>query len=200
MRINLSQLPVGLPVPIDDGAASHLEGTPLPNLSLLSTDGATINLADLKGRWVIYIYPMTGRPDVALPDGWDGIPGARGCTPQSCSFRDHYAELKGLDTGIFGLSAQTTEYQREARDRLHLLFQLVSDSSLQLKSTLRLPTFTVAGMELFKRLTLIVEQGSIKKVFYPVFPPDRNADEVLAWLRADAQPGAPIDAPQASRL
>lgn len=199
MKINLSQLPVGLPVPIDDGAASHLEGTPLPNLVLLSTDGETINLADLEGRWVIYIYPMTGRPDVALPDGWDGIPGARGCTPQSCSFRDHYAELKALDTGVFGLSAQTTEYQREARDRLHLPFQLVSDSSLQLKSTLRLPTFTVAGMELFKRLTLIVEQGSIKKVFYPVFPPDRNADEVLAWLRADVQPGVPGNTPQALR-
>lgn len=199
MRTNLPRLPANLPVPIDDGAASHLEGVPLPNLSLLSTDGATINLADLEGRWVIYVYPMTGRPDIALPDGWDEIPGARGCTPQSCGFRDHHAELKALDTGVLGLSAQITEYQREARDRLHLPFQLVSDSSLQLKSALRLPTFTVAGMELFKRLTLIVEQGSIRKVFYPVFPPDRNADEVLAWLRADTQ-GAPMDVPQASRL
>jgi peroxiredoxin len=132
---------------------------------------------------VIYIYPMTGQPGVALPDGWDGIPGARGCTPQSCSFRDHFAELAALDTGVFGLSAQSSADQREARERLHLPFQLLSDPSLQLKRSLRLPTFTVAGMELYKRLTLIVSDGQIGKVFYPVFPPDRNADEVLAWLR-----------------
>ncbi|MGH8671374.1 MAG: peroxiredoxin [Burkholderiales bacterium] len=199
MSTNLSQLPENLPVPVDDGAAARLEGSLLPDLALLKTDGATIILADLKGQWVIYIYPMTGRPDVPLPDGWDGVPGARGCTPQSCGFRDHYAELKALKTGVFGLSAQTTEYQREARDRLHLPFELLSDSSLKLKSALRLPTFNVAGMELFKRLTLVAENGRIKKVFYPVFPPDRNADEVLAWLRADAQPGAPEDSPQAMR-
>ncbi len=186
MSPNLSHLPNNLPAPVDDGAADHLEGLLLPDISLMSTDGATINLAELTGRWVIYIYPMTGRPDVALPDGWDGIPGARGCTPQSCSFRDHYAELKELNTGVFGLSAQATEYQREARDRLHLPFQLLSDSGLQLKNALRLPTFTVAGMELYKRLTLIVESGRIRKVFYPVFPPDRNADDVLAWLRENA--------------
>lgn len=179
----LSQLPNNLPVPVDDGAADHLEGSLLPHLALLSTDGVTVNLAELQGRCVIYIYPMTGRPDVPLPDGWDGIPGARGCTPQFCSFRDHYAELSELNTAVFGLSAQPTEYQREARDRLHLPFQLLSDSGLQLKSALHLPTFEVVGMELFKRLTLITEQGRIRKVFYPVFPPDRNADDVLAWLR-----------------
>jgi peroxiredoxin len=173
-------------MPVDDGAAAHLEGSLLPALNLVSTDGATVNLAELAGRWVIYIYPMTGRPDVALPDGWDGIPGARGCTPQSCSFRDHYAELKALNTSVFGVSTQTTEYQREARDRLHLPFQLLSDSSLKLKNSLHLPTFNVAGMELFKRLTLIAENGRIRKVFYPVFPPDLNADDVLAWLRKDA--------------
>jgi len=150
----------------------------------------------MSGRWVIYVYPMTGRPDVPLPDGWDGIPGARGCTPQSCGFRDHYAELKALNTGVFGLSAQTTEYQREARDRLHLPFQLVSDSTLRLKSAMRLPTFTVAGMELYKRLTLIAHEGRIAKIFYPVFPPDQNADEVLAWLRKNAYPSAPADAAQ----
>jgi peroxiredoxin len=194
MSTNLSQLPADLPVPVDDGAAAHLVGALLPNLVLPSTDGTTINLADLEGQWVIYIYPMTGRPDVPLPDGWDAIPGARGCTPQSCSFRDHYKELRELSTGVFGLSAQNTEYQREARDRLHLPFELLSDSSLQLKSALRLPTFTAAGMELYKRLTLIARQGKIRKVFYPVFPPDRNADDVLAWLRADAQPGAAADA------
>ncbi|HSQ81369.1 MAG TPA: peroxiredoxin [Casimicrobiaceae bacterium] len=199
MSTNLSQLPADLPRPVDDGAAAHLAGELLPRIALPSTDGTTVNLADLAGRWVIYIYPMTGRPDVALPDGWDGIPGARGCTPQSCSFRDHYKELQELGTGVFGLSAQGTDYQREARDRLHLPFQLLSDSSLQLKSTLRLPTFTTAGMELFKRLTLIAGHGKIRKVFYPVFPPDRNADEVLAWLRKDSQPGAPGGAPHAAR-
>jgi peroxiredoxin len=199
MSTNLSQLPSDLPRPVDDGAAAHLAGALLPRIALPSTDGTTVHLADLGGRWVIYIYPMTGRPDVALPDGWDGIPGARGCTPQSCSFRDHYKELQELGTGVFGLSAQGTDYQREARDRLHLPFQLLSDSSLQLKSALRLPTFTTAGMELFKRLTLIAEHGKIRNVFYPVFPPDRNADEVLAWLRKDAQPGASGDAPQAAR-
>ena len=199
MHTNLSQLPTNLPVPVDDGAAAHLEGARLPRIVLPSTDGTTVNLADLEGRWVLYIYPMTGRPDMPLPDGWDAIPGARGCTPQSCSFRDHYNELMELRTGVFGLSAQTSAYQREARGRLHLPFQLLGDSSLQLKSTLRLPTFTTAGMELYKRLTLIGQKGKIRKVFYPVFPPNRNADDVLAWLRADVQSGAAGDAPQASR-
>jgi len=194
MNPDLSQLPQELPTPVDDGAASHLESSLLPDLVLQSTDGSDVSLAHLSGRWVIYVYPMTGRPDVPLPDGWDGIPGARGCTPQSCSFRDHYAELQALNTRVFGLSAQTTEYQREVRDRLHLPFQLLSDSALQLKRTMRLPTFRVAALELFKRLTLIVHEGRIEKVLYPVFPPDQNADEVLAWLRRNAQPGAPADA------
>lgn len=188
MSTNLSQLPMDLPVPVDDGAASHLEGLRLPNLNLNSTDDTSVNLAELSGRWVIYVYPMTGRPDIQLPDGWNEIPGARGCTPQSCSFRDHYAELQALHTGVFGLSVQTTEYQREVRDRLHLPFQVLSDSTLQLKGKMRLPTFTVAGMELFKRLTLITNDGRIEKVFYPVFPPDQNADDVLVWLRKNAQP------------
>lgn len=187
MNTNLSQLPADLPVPVDDGAAAHLLGSRLPDVSLPATDDSTVNCKELIGRWVIYVYPMTGRPDVPLPIGWDGIPGARGCTPQSCSFRDHYAEFKTLHTGVFGLSAQTTEYQREARDRLHLPFQLLSDSGLTLKRVLRLPTFTVAGMELFKRLTLVSVDGRIEKVFYPVFPPDRNADDVLAWLREAAR-------------
>jgi peroxiredoxin len=161
---------------------------------LHATDGTAVNLAELKGRLVIYVYPMTGRPDVPLPDGWDGIPGARGCTPQSCGFRDHFGELKALGTGVFGLSAQTTQYQSEARERLHLPFHLLSDPALLLKGAMGLPTFTVAGMELFKRLTLIAEDGKIRKVFYPVFPPDRNADDVLLWLRSDAQPIAASDA------
>ncbi len=185
MNTNFSALPPGLPAPVDDGAAAHLEGAMLPDLLLTSTAGARVNLAGLRGRWVIYVYPMTGRPGVSLPEGWDGIPGARGCTPQSCSFRDHYAELTALNSRVLGLSAQTTEYQREVRDRLHLPFELLSDSSLRLKDSLQLPTFTVAGMELFKRLTLIADDGRIGKVFYPVFPPDQNAAEVLAWLTKD---------------
>jgi peroxiredoxin len=159
-----------------------LPGARLPHLVLPATDGSDLDLAAIPGRFVIYIYPMTGRPDVPLPDGWDAIPGARGCTPQACSFRDHYAELESLSTGVFGLSTQDTGYQREARDRLHLPFQLLSDSTIQLKSLLRLPTFLAGGQELYKRLTLVVENGRIVQVFYPVYPPDRNADEVLAWL------------------
>ena len=170
MSTNPYELPKDLPPPADDGAASHLEGSKLPDLALPSTDGGSVHLGTLPGRFVLYIYPMTGRPGVPMPDGWDAIPGARGCTPQSFRFRDHFEELKSLNTGVFGLSAQTTEYQREARDRLHLPFQLLSDSSLQLKQRLRLPTFTAGGMELFKRLTLIVEDGRIEKVFLPCFP------------------------------
>jgi len=184
---NLTELPKDLPVPIDDGAAAHLEGMNLAKIALPSTDGGTVELASITGRFVIYIYPMTGRPGVPLPDGWDAIPGARGCTPQSCNFRDHHTELSALGVGVFGLSTQDTEYQREARDRLHLPLQLLSDSSLQLKNALRLPTFQVQGMELYKRLTLIIETGKIEKVFYPVFPPDKSAEEVLAWLKQHPQ-------------
>ena len=183
MSTNFSELPKDLPRPVDDGAAAHLQGMKLPKVALPATDGATVDLGGVPGRFVLYAYPMTGRPGVPLPDGWDGIPGARGCTPQSCSFRDHYSELKSLDTSVFGLSAQTTDYQREARDRLHLPFELLSDSGHRLKQLLRLPTFKVANTELYKRLTLVVENGQIGKVFYPVFPPDRSAADVLAWLR-----------------
>lgn len=183
MNSNFTELPKNLPVPLDDGAAAHLKGMGLVKIALASTDGGTVELASITGRFVIYIYPMTGRPGVPLPDGWDAIPGARGCTPQSCSFRDHYKELNALNTGVFGLSAQDTEYQREVRDRLHLPFQLLSDSSLQLKSAMHLPTFRVQGLDLYKRLTLIIDTGKIEKVFYPVFPPDKNAEEVLAWLK-----------------
>jgi peroxiredoxin len=183
MSTDFFPLPTNLPVPIDDGAAAHLPGLLLPDLDLPSTDGKTVNLAHLDGRWVIYVYPMTGRPGVPLPSGWDEIPGARGCTPQSCSFRDLYTELQALNVRVVGLSSQTTDYQREARDRLHLPFELLSDTALRLKTELQLPTFSAGVMELFKRLTLIVHDRRIEKVFYPVFPPDRNAEEVLAWLR-----------------
>lgn len=179
-------LPTDLPVPLDDGAAAHLTGLALPEIVLPSTDGSSVNLGGLRGRWVIYVYPRTGLPGVDLPEGWDAMPGARGCTPQSCGFRDHFAELAALGASVFGLSSQTTDYQREMRDRLHLPFELLSDVVLQLETVLGLPTFDVAGMHLFKRLTLVVDDGRIAKVFYPVFPPDRNAEEVLLWLRENA--------------
>ena len=199
MNTNFSELPKDLPRPIDDGAASHLQGIKLPNVALAATNGAIVDLGAIPGRFVVYVYPMTGRPGVPLPDGWDGIPGARGCTPQSCAFRDHYSELKSLNALVFGLSTQTTDYQKEAKDRLHLPFELLSDSGHRLKQLLGLPTFDVAGMELYKRLALIVENGRIQKVFYPVFPPDQNAADVVAWLRQNAQLGAAGDAPKAAR-
>jgi peroxiredoxin len=183
MTADFFELPKDLPRPVDDGAASHLQGMKLPSVALAATDGASVDVGAIPGRVVLYVYPMTGRPGVPLPDGWDSIPGARGCTPQSCAFRDHYAELKSLNITVFGLSTQSTDYQKEARARLHLPFELLSDSAHRLKEALRLPTFKTAGMELYKRLTLIAENGRIQKVFYPVFPPDRNAAEVLAWLR-----------------
>jgi peroxiredoxin len=177
---NLSQLPTDLPRPSDDGAARHLPGMTLPELALAATDGSAVDPSMIPGRVVIYVYPMTGRPGVPLPDGWDALPGARGCTPQSCAFRDHFSELKALDTSVFGLSTQTSEYQKEARDRLHLPFELLSDTELRLKRLLRLPTFRIHGLQLYKRLTLVITKGKIDTVFYPVFPPDRNASEVLA--------------------
>jgi peroxiredoxin len=178
-------LPEALPIPEDDGAARHLVGMRLPSLALAATDGAQVDLAKLAGRTVVYIYPRTGRPGVALPEGWDAIPGARGCTPQSCSFRDHFAELKSLGVShLFGLSTQDTDYQREAVDRLHLPFQILSDAGLRLSPALSLPTFEVAGMTLLKRMVLIIDDGVIAKAFYPVFPPDGSAAAVVGWLRA----------------
>jgi len=176
-------LPAGLPVPEDDGAANHLRGMRLPSVPLPATDGRTIDLAALRGTVVVYLYPRTGEPGKPLPEGWDAIPGARGCTPQSCAFRDHYADLRALGADVFGLSTQTSTYQMEAATRLHLSFALLSDADLRFATALRLPAFTVAGMTLLKRLTMVVEDGVIAHVFYPVFPPDRNAGDVLAWLR-----------------
>jgi peroxiredoxin len=180
--VSLTELPTNLPRPVDDGACDHLPGATLPDLALPCTDGDSINFRDIEVRTVIYIYPMTGRPDVELPADWDEIPGARGCTPQSCAFRDHHAELINLQTNVFGLSTQSRDYQREMQSRLHLPFEIVSDESLALKKSLRLPTFFAAGMELYKRVTLIVENNKIAKVFYPIFPPDQNAVEVVDWL------------------
>ena len=177
-------LPEGLPVPQDDGAADHLPSTELPALSLKATDGAMVELAALPGRTVVYIYPMTGRPGKDLPEGWDEIPGARGCTPQSCAFRDHHQELISAGAQqVFGLSTQDTDYQQEAAARLHLPFPLLSDADFALGDALRLPDFEAEGMRLYKRMALVLDGGRIAKVFYPVFPPDRNAADVLAWLQ-----------------
>ena len=177
-------LPPDIPVPQDDGAARHLAGMKLPDLALPATSGDEVNLARLSGRTVLYIYPRTGVPGVDAPPGWDDIPGARGCTPQSCGFRDHFAELKGLGVAnLFGLSTQDTAYQREAAERLHLPFAILSDAKLALTRALKLPTFTAAGMTLLKRMALVIDDGTIAAVFYPVFPPDKNAAEVIAWLR-----------------
>jgi peroxiredoxin len=177
-------LPADIPAPKDDGAALHLTGVKLPDLPLPATRGGAFNLSIIGGRTVLYIYPRTGVPGVELPPGWDDIPGARGCTPQSCGFRDHFAELKQLGVAhVFGLSTQDTAYQREAAERLHLPFPVLSDAELTFARALRLPTFAVAGMTLLRRMALVVDDGVIGKVFYPVFPPDRNAADVVAWLR-----------------
>lgn len=183
---NVMELPKDLPVPQDDGACDHLTGMALPQIALDSTRGRTVDLSSLKGTSVVYIYPRTGRPDQDLPTGWNAIPGARGCTPQSCAFRDHYQDLKALGvSGLFGLSTQDSAYQREAVERLHLPFELLSDENLEFARALKLPTFEVDGMKLIKRITLITRDGVIRKVFYPVFPPDKNAGDVHAWLSAN---------------
>ncbi|MDQ3703858.1 MAG: peroxiredoxin [Chloroflexota bacterium] len=180
---SLDLLPSDLPVPTDDGACAHLRGMRVPSSLLLSaTSGHNVDLAALQGRTVVYCYPRTGLPGRPSPDGWDAIPGARGCTPQSCAFRDHHQELQALGARVFGLSTQTTDYQREAAQRLHLPFALLSDSNLAFTGALRLPTFEFEGAKLLKRVTLILRDGVIEHVFYPVFPPDENAGEVVAWL------------------
>ena len=176
-------LPHDLPRPVDDHAADHLWDMLMPQVSLRSTDDKMVSLSNLGApRTVIYCYPMTGVPGKPLPEGWDMIPGARGCTPQTCNFRDHYNELSELKVDLFGLRTQTTEYQREMADRLHLSFEILSDAEFKLCDGLRLPTFEVEGMRLVKRLTLIVRGGRIEQVFYPVFPPNEGANRVLRWL------------------
>ncbi len=179
---NLYELPKNLPAPTDDGACDHLAGMAMPSVPLRSTAGRRVDLSQLTGRTVVYCYPRTGQPDRDPPSGWNAIPGARGCTPQSCAFRDHYRELQALGAQVFGLSTQDTNYQREAVERLHLPFELLSDEELAFAKELRLPTFTVESMVLLKRLTLILCNGRIEHVFYPVFPPDKNAEEVISWI------------------
>ena len=181
-------LPADLPVPVDDGAAEHLRGLRLPSVPLPSTDNETVDLAALPGRTVVYAYPRTGRPgEESLVPDWDTIPGARGCTPESCGFRDHHDELAALGVRLHGLSTQDSDYQREAVTRLQLPFALLSDTELALTRALRLPTFAVAGQVLLRRFTLLVRDGVIEHVWYPVFPPDRHADEVLSFLQAQSR-------------
>lgn len=184
----LHELPPDLPRPVDDGACDHLAGTIMPHIRLRSTTGQEVDLGALRSsRTVIYCYPRTGRPGEELPEGWDMIPGARGCTPQACAFRDHAAELGALGAALFGLSTQTTDHQRELVARLHLPFEILSDANLAFAAALRLPTFEVDGLTLIKRLTLVVRANTIEHVFYPVFPPDAHASEVVDWLRSGSR-------------
>lgn len=188
MNPDFSSLPADLPAPADDGAAVHLEGMLLPDVSLAATDGTRVSLARLPGRTIVYAYPRTGEPGQPnLVDDWDAIPGARGCTPQACTFRDHHAELVARGVArVHGLSTQTNAYQREAAERLHLPFTLLSDSSRALTMAARLPTFEAGGLTLLKRLTLIIDDGRVTRALYPVFPPDQSAAQVIAWLDAAA--------------
>ena len=182
MSVDVYSLPPDLPVPEDDGAADHLEGTEVPALVLESSQGP-VDLAELCAeRAVVYVYPRSGRPDEPLLPGWNDIPGARGCTPQSCGFRDHAAELAAFGARVAGVSAQPLADQIEFALRNRMPFPVMSDPLLQLKATLGLPTFETSGLELYKRLAFVAERGRIVKVFYPVFPPDRNAADVLEWL------------------
>ena len=179
-----------IPAPEDDGGARHLQGMQVPDVALPATDGTQVTLAKVAGRAIVFAYPRTGEPGkIALVDDWDMIPGARGCTPQTCAFRDLHKVLTEAGAArVFGLSTQDSAYQREAAERLHLPFPLLSDEKLALTSALRLPTMRVAGLTLIKRLAMVIDDGRIAKVFYPVFPPDRNAGDVLAWLQQNRRP------------
>jgi len=181
---SFTELPANLPVPQDDGACAHLSGKRLPDIELLATSGALINLHRQAGLTVVYIYPLTGRPGIALPPGWDEIPGARGCTPESCAFRDQHTVIRSLGAEVFGLSSQASDYQREVHERLHLTFDLLSDSAFQFADALSLPTFSAGGMRLLRRVTLVVQTGVIEHVFYPIFPPDRHPSDVVAYLKS----------------
>jgi peroxiredoxin len=179
---DIHTLPADLPAPEDDGAADHLLNAAIPPIPLQTTTGNTIRLDQLEGRTVLFCYPRTGRPDEELPPGWNAIPGARGCTPEACGFRDAHAQFRELGVRVLALSTQSADYQREMAERLHLPFPVLSDEDLELTHALRLPTFETSGWTLLKRLTLVIDDGRIEHVFYPVFPPDAHAAEVLSWL------------------
>jgi peroxiredoxin len=176
------ELPPGLPVPVDDGAAAHLEGMAVPELTLESSVGPVDLAAFGAERSVLYVYPRSGRPGREIPAGWDAIPGARGCTPESCGFRDHAEELRALGVRVAGLSVQPLEDQVEIAERLGIMYPVISDPERALGAALTLPTFEFEGQTLYKRITLVFEGGLIAKAFYPVFPPDKAVEEVLAWL------------------
>lgn len=182
---NLYQLPDDLPVPVDDGACDHLEGVLLPSLLLKTSSGNLLDLSEVKGIVVIFFYPMIGSPDLPPMEDWNDIPGARGCTPQTCSFRDSYQTLTGLGARVFGTSSQSIEEQKEAAVRLELPFELLNDSAFELTESLNLPTFEYQGVKMIKRLTLVVVDGVIRKVFYPVFPPNENVYHVISWLNEE---------------
>lgn len=181
-------LPEDLPVPVDDGGADHLPGAVIPSFALPTSDGGTVDLASLgTGRTILYLYPLTGRPGAGLPEGWDAIPGARGCSTEACDFRDHFDDLRRAGvTAVWGVSSQDTEYQAEVVSRLRLPFSMISDEHFQLADALGLPTFAAEGHErLYTRLTLVVQHGRIEHVFYPIFPPNTHAQQLLNWLRAN---------------
>ena len=181
---DIHTIPKDLPVPENDGAADHLLNAAVPPLALQATNGETIELSGLQGRTVLFCYPRTGRPDEELPPGWNAIPGARGCTPEACGFRDTHAQFTDLGVRVLALSTQDSAYQREMAERLHLPFPVLSDEQLELTRALGLPTFETSGLTLLKRLTLVIDDGKIRHVFYPIFPPDGHAAEVLDWLRS----------------
>jgi len=183
---DFARLPDDLPRPVDDGAASHLLASAIPSVALDSTMGGAVDLSRVPGRAVVFAYPKTGRPgqQPPLPD-WDMLPGARGCTPHTCGFRDLHGEFTALGIRVYGLSTQTTDYQQEMVKRLHVPFPVLSDSELRLTRAMRLPTFKAGRQTLLKRLAWVADDGKIVKLFYPVFPPDKNAEEVLEWLRAN---------------
>jgi peroxiredoxin len=179
---DISRLPPDLPIPIDDGACDHLPGMRVPDIALRATSGRDVVLARLPGWTVVYTYPRTGEDGQPPPPGWDEIPGARGCTPQTCGFRDHYRELTQLGAAVFGMSTQMTDYQREMVERLHVPFEVLSDAHFEMVHALRLPTFTFRQMTLMKRVTMFLRDGVIEHVIYPVFPPDRSAGEAVRWF------------------
>ncbi len=184
MTRNLFDLPPGLPVPVDDGACGHLPGLAVPSVRLRTTGGRWIDLREQSGRpTIVFVYPRTGEPDMPAPADWDLIPGARGCTPQSCGFRDLFDDFQRLGFDVFGASSQTTDYQQEFVRRTRMPFEFLSDEEARLAAALRLPSFEYAGERLLKRLALVFNEGRIVHVFYPVFPPDKNAQTVLSWIR-----------------
>lgn len=192
---SVMELPDNLPVPVDDGACDHLPGASVPNISLRATSGALVDLSARPDRTIVYAYPRTGAPGEQVKPDWNMLPGARGCTPESCGFRDHHAELRELGAEVFGLSTQSTPFQQEVVERLHLPFSLLSDAELHLTGALRLPTFDYNGQTMIKRLTLVIRDGVIEHVFYPVFPPDTHAEAVIAWLAYHPRPDGQVTQP-----